>query len=702
MACLLMGAILLYPVKTWAAPTLVWSKEFPNNPFTYSSPIPVQSNGGTTDIVLGSAVPYGSSLTPSDARIFNGDNGATLKTLSAPTNSASVADVDQDGNDDIFLGAGGSEIECQGDGGLYSFAAWGAQRFPPRILPDDAPYEGSQCGRPSVFASPALGDVNKDGVVDATFGVLGLRAWSVSANSGGNGYGWPFYWDDTIYGSPALADITGDGQTEIIMPGDSSPGPPVDHRGGMVRAFTGKGQQLWEFRTNEIVRSSPSIGDITGDGDIEIVFGTGNYWARQPGGATDCSKVFALRRNGTLVWSKDIGAQAMGSPTLADFNGDGRLDVAVGGWRRPCTPPSETNDGRVWILDGITGEAMTGYPRDSGGSLIIGQIVTADVNNDGGQDAIVPTANGVHIFDGKNGNELYTLSFGGDGVVFRNSPLVADLDGNGRLDIVVAGEKPAGHIGVLRRYEFEAGDNATLGSKGWYMNRKDPRQTGSWAPTDLRDPPTGEVGKGYWMVASDGGVFPFGEALGYGSTGNIRLTQPMVGMASTPNGQGYWLVAADGGIFPFGDAVGRGSTGNIALRQPIVGMEKTASGNGYWLVAADGGVFPFGDAVGYGSTGNLTLRQPIVSMARTASGNGYWLVAADGGVFPFGDAVGYGSAGNLALTRPVNGMARFPTGGYTMVASDGGTFSYGAINYGSLGGLPLFKPVVGMAAVGGS
>ena len=46
----------------------------------------------------------------------------------------------------------------------------------------------------------------------------------------------------------------------------------------------------------------------------------------------------------------------------------------------------------------------------------------------------------------------------------------------------------------------------------------------------------------------------------------------MVGIASTQDGAGYWLVAADGGIFPFGDAAGLGSTGNITLNQPMVGM----------------------------------------------------------------------------------------------------------------------------------
>jgi hypothetical protein len=66
-------------------------------------------------------------------------------------------------------------------------------------------------------------------------------------------------------------------------------------------------------------------------------------------------------------------------------------------------------------------------------------------------------------------------------------------------------------------------------------------------------------GGGYWLVASDGGIFSFGDAAFYGSMGGHPLNQPIVGMASTPNGGGYWLVASDGGIFSFGDAPYEGS-----------------------------------------------------------------------------------------------------------------------------------------------
>ena len=80
-------------------------------------------------------------------------------------------------------------------------------------------------------------------------------------------------------------------------------------------------------------------------------------------------------------------------------------------------------------------------------------------------------------------------------------------------------------------------------------------------------------------------------------------------MAPTPDQQGYWLVASDGGVFSFGDAHFYGSTGDIVLNKPIVAMTPTPDGKGYWLVASDGGVFSFGDAVFHGSTGRHRPQQ---------------------------------------------------------------------------------------------
>ncbi|MGH2720853.1 MAG: choice-of-anchor D domain-containing protein [Actinomycetota bacterium] len=210
----------------------------------------------------------------------------------------------------------------------------------------------------------------------------------------------------------------------------------------------------------------------------------------------------------------------------------------------------------------------------------------------------------------------------------------------------------------------------------------------------------GAGGGGYWLVASDGGIFAFGDAAFHGSTGAIRLAKPIIGMAPTPTGNGYWLSASDGGIFAFGDARFLGSTGDIALAQPIVAMTPTPTGNGYWLLARDGGIFAFGDAGFFGSTGDLKLTQPIVAMAPTPTGGGYWLVAADGGIFAFGDAAFLGSTGHLKLVRPIVTMSATPTGnGYWLVASDGGIFAFGdAAFHGSTGAIRLVKPIVGMTA----
>ena len=227
----------------------------------------------------------------------------------------------------------------------------------------------------------------------------------------------------------------------------------------------------------------------------------------------------------------------------------------------------------------------------------------------------------------------------------------------------------------------------------------------------------------------------------YGSHGGSAFNAPIVGLTSTPDGKGYWLVASDGGIFSYGDATFYGSHGGSPLNEPIVGMAQTPDGTGYWLVASDGGVFAFGDADFFGSNGGLPLNKPIVGMAispgaratgsspptgvsslsgsrarrlhgGTANapswvwlepvGAGYWMVAADGGIFGFGDAGFYGSHGGSPLNAPIVGLSSTTDGmGYLLGASDGGVFANrSAVFEGSHGGSPLNKPIVGLAMEG--
>ena len=131
---------------------------------------------------------------------------------------------------------------------------------------------------------------------------------------------------------------------------------------------------------------------------------------------------------------------------------------------------------------------------------------------------------------------------------------------------------------------------------------------------------------------------------------------PSLSLTATP---GHWLVASDGGVFSYGDAPFYGSAGDLKLNRPVVGISATTDGGGYWLVASDGGVFSYGDAKFYGSTGDVRLNRPVVGMAATPDGGGYWLVASDGRVLSYGEAALYGPTGNrsLKLNKPVMGIA---------------------------------------------
>ena len=129
----------------------------------------------------------------------------------------------------------------------------------------------------------------------------------------------------------------------------------------------------------------------------------------------------------------------------------------------------------------------------------------------------------------------------------------------------------------------------------------------------------------------------------------------------------------------------------------VVGAAALDDGSGYYEVDAQGDVAAFGGAACYGAMTGTALTRPIVGMAVDPATGGYWLVAADGGVFSF-NAPFRGSTGNIKLNKPIVGMGATPDGvGYWLVAADGGVFSFDATFHGGTGLIKLNKPIVGMA-----
>ncbi|HWF16154.1 MAG TPA: choice-of-anchor Q domain-containing protein [Acidimicrobiales bacterium] len=339
---------------------------------------------------------------------------------------------------------------------------------------------------------------------------------------------------------------------------------------------------------------------------------------------------------------------------------------------------------------GSAGQIVSqGYNLDSGSSCNLNQ--PGDISN--ADPMVQPLAN--------NGGQVLTGALAG------GSPAVDAGTNHGCPNTDARGvPRPQGATCDIGAYEYVHQGYWMTASDGGIFSFGNAQFYGSMGGKPLNKPVVGmgatSDGLGYWEVASDGGIFAFGDANFYGSMGGKPLNAPMVGITGTADKAGYWEVASDGGIFAFGDAGFYGSMGGKPLNKPIVGIAATPDGKGYWEVASDGGIFSFGDAGFYGSTGAIKLNKPMVGMTSTPSGGGYWLVASDGGIFNYGNAGFYGSTGAIKLNKPVVGMGDTPSGnGYFLFASDGGVFTYGdGIFQGSMGGTHLNQPVVGGATTG--
>jgi ribosomal protein L24E len=133
-----------------------------------------------------------------------------------------------------------------------------------------------------------------------------------------------------------------------------------------------------------------------------------------------------------------------------------------------------------------------------------------------------------------------------------------------------------------------------------------------------------------------------------------KLNGPVLDSIPSASGNGYYMVASDGGIFTFGDAAYKGSMGDKKLNAPVQSLVPDADGSGYWLVASDGGIFAF-DAPFKGSMGAIKLNKPVTGMVRF--GNGYLMVGTDGGIFSFSDKKFQGSLGDNPPAKPITSVA---------------------------------------------
>ncbi len=436
---------------------------------------------------------------------INAANPPIPQTQSRIESPIVVADLDQDGNLEIVVTAGGLPAHGINGGALvyryqspWQFALFGNWPQPRLDEVGGGPTWGSPDGYwDGIFSGAAVGDIDGDGDLEIAWEGEDRRIHAYHHN-GTVVASWPFHraqGDPLARGgisSPALGDIDGDGLLEIVVGGTSprcswwgtDPCGQIDYSVAPVWAINGDSSLVpgWPKYVPQLVDSSPALGDLDGDGHLDIVVGTGRN--QIPGG--DGSFIYAWRGNGVALpgWPQPIIKWAQGSPALADLNGDSNLDVTIG-----CGHMDDSDCYTLYAWQG-SGSVMSSFPVQPPTThlspLLLSTAlspIVADIDGDSLLDILLTGHNspGVTVMRA-NGTAHADMSR--NQVAPLNGlyapALVADIDNDGLLETIAVGEAN----GQAALYIWEEIGAATLSAMPWPMDRHDNRRTGNYCFTE--------------------------------------------------------------------------------------------------------------------------------------------------------------------------------------------------------------------------
>ncbi len=344
------------------------------------------------------------------------------------------ADIDNDGDRDLFWGDFFNHS-------LYYLQNQGTATNPQFVLVDST-FADEAVVQSTGFNMPSIVDIDGDGRLDMFIGVL--TGSSSTANlhyyrNVGTPIAHQFQLQTTDFlpsidvgsaSSPTFADIDNDGDLDLL----------VGSEDGKLALYERRGASEFRFVTNSFValpglfNLSPTFGDITGDGVLELIAGDANGKVRlyrNSGGWND-DTTFQLR-------PVSFGQNA--SPALVDIDNDGRKDLFVG-----------TGGGRVsyYHNDGTISTPNFVLQTNFFLSVDVGDDAKpafADLDGDSDLDMIVGYRDGRLSYwrnDGSASTPSFSSvsnSFGGVTAVIRSAPAFCDVDEDGRLDLFLGNMK---------------------------------------------------------------------------------------------------------------------------------------------------------------------------------------------------------------------------------------------------------------------
>lgn len=335
----------------------------------------------------------------------------------------------------IIIGAGSTYVAKQ-SGGVIAFREDGTVRF--RFDTRDVFNEWTNVPRPDgfsegVFSTPAVGDITGSGQQDIVFGSWDHELYALTPH-GSLVPGFPVDTQDTIWSSPALFHVRGSGTLQDIFVGGDASGRQGCF-GGFIYDFSyanGAPHLVWSHCKNQTIWSSPAVGVINNSGKAAVIFGTG--FGEVPPYKSDAYKLFAYyANNGARVpgWPVRTAGPAFGSPAIGPITAGTVPLIFDTSWCMSCaSAPSTPGSSMVYAWNG-RGKRL--WSQTLVGANDFASPVLVDLTGSGSNDVLVGSSSGLYALDGTDGHFLFTTAGSNkiNGCSAQNAVAVANVPGTG-------------------------------------------------------------------------------------------------------------------------------------------------------------------------------------------------------------------------------------------------------------------------------